>query len=148
MGHDGAMAALTYDEVLGQNLRAARARARLDQAVVVDRMRALGYTTWHRQTMGKIERGDRRLLATEVMALAWVLGASYFELIKPAESVGLVAFPSGAVIAAWSVTASIGTYNDGSVTWDGTVPHVTVTELDQSISIIRHPRFPPAPGKS
>ena len=36
-------------------------------------MRALGFTNWHRQTMGKVERGDRRLLAVEVMALARVL---------------------------------------------------------------------------
>ena len=148
MGHDGAMAALTYDEVLAGRLRAARAEAGLDQAVIVERMRALGYATWHRQTMGKIERGERRLLVGEVMALAWVLGVTLLELMKPAESAGLVAFPSGELIAAHSIAASLGAYNDGAVTWSGTTPRVTVTELDQSIQILRYPRFLPAPGKS
>ena len=141
------MAALSYDEVLAASLRAARARAGLDQAVIVERMRALGYTTWHRQTMGKIERGDRRLLAAEVMALAWALGVTIFELMKPAESACPVEFPSGERIAAHSVAASLGAYNDGAVTWDGTVPEVRVTELDQTINIVRHPRLPAPPAK-
>lgn len=140
------MAALSYDEILAANLRAARARVKLDQAVVVERMRALGYTTWHRQTMGKIERGDRRLLAGEVMALAWVLGVTIFELMKPAESAGLVEFPSGERIAAHSIAASLGAYNDGAVTWEGTTPTVGVTGLNQTINIIRTPRVPATPG--
>lgn len=142
MGHDGPVAADSYDGVLAANLRAARARAGLDQAVVVERMRALGYTTWHRQTMGKIERGDRRLLAAEVMALAWALGVTIFELMKPAESAGLVEFPSGSRIGAHSVAASLGAYNDGAVRWNGAEAEVTVTELDQTINIIRTPRLP------
>lgn len=146
MGHDGPVAALSYDQVLAANLRAARARAGLDQAVIVERMRALGYTTWHRQTMGKIERGDRRLLAGEVMALAWTLGTTMFELMKPAESAGPVEFPSSARIAAHSVAASLAAYNDGAIRWNGAEAEVTVTGLDQKIDIVRTPRLPLPPA--
>ena len=60
-------------EAIIDNVRAYRARRRLDQADVVMAMRALGYTNWHRQTMSKVERGERRLLAEEIIGLARVL---------------------------------------------------------------------------
>jgi transcriptional regulator with XRE-family HTH domain len=60
-------------ETIIDNVRAYRARRRLDQADVVREMRALGYTNWHRQTMSKVERGERRLLAEEIVGLAKVL---------------------------------------------------------------------------
>jgi hypothetical protein len=60
-------------EAIIDNVRAYRARRRLDQADVVMAMRALGYTNWHRQTMSEVERGERRLLAEEIIGLARVL---------------------------------------------------------------------------
>ena len=45
------------------NIRATRARKKLDQADVSERMRKLGYTSWHRQTLGKVDRGERKLAA-------------------------------------------------------------------------------------
>jgi hypothetical protein len=48
-----------YGDILAGNMRAERSRKRLGQASVVARMRALGYDRWHRQTMGKVERGER-----------------------------------------------------------------------------------------
>jgi hypothetical protein len=68
-----------------------------------------------------------------------------FELLKPAESAGPVEFPSGQRIAAHSVAASLAAFNDGAVRWDGDRPEVRVTELDQTINIVRTPRIPPAP---
>ena len=130
------------------DVRAARARAGLDQAVIVERMRALGFTTWHRQTQGKAERGERRLLgAGEIMALAWCLGTTVFELLKPADTDGLIRFPSGDVIAAHSVAMSVGSYNDQAVTWQDGEPRFALTGLDHTISIVRHPRFPASPAK-
>jgi transcriptional regulator with XRE-family HTH domain len=146
MGHDVPMTARSYDEIVAANIRAIRARAGLDQVVIVERMRALGFTTWHRQTMGKVERGERRLLGLdELNGLARALEVSLFELLKPPETATLVRFPSGDVIAAHSIAASLGAYNDQAVTWDDTTPRFTLTELDQTISIVRHPRFPTAP---
>jgi transcriptional regulator with XRE-family HTH domain len=134
------MEALSYDQIVAANIRAARARAGLDQAVIVERMRALGFTTWHRQTQGKVERGERRLLgADEIMALAWCLGTTVFELLKPAGTDGLVRFPSGDLIAAHSVAMSVGSYNDQAVTWRDGDPSFALTDLDQTINIVRHP---------
>jgi len=147
MGHDVPMAAFSYDEIVAANIRAARARAGLDQAVIVERMRALGFRTWHRQTQGKVERGERRLLgAGELMALAWCLGTTVFELLKPADTDGLARFPSGDVIAAHSVAMSVGSYNDQAVTWEDGEPRFALTDLDQTINIVRHPRSPASPA--
>jgi len=145
--HTVAMESATYGTVLAANFRAARARADLGQEAVAARMRALGYGEWRYQTVGVVEKGKRRLLAEEVMALAWVLGVTIFELMKPAESVGPVEFPSGKHIASHSVAALIGAYNDGAVTWDGAEPEVRVTALDQTINIVRTPRLVPAPSE-
>jgi transcriptional regulator with XRE-family HTH domain len=70
-----------YDDLLAANLRAERARIHLDQASVVEQMRGLGFTTWHRQTLGNVERGGRRLLASEIFGLAMVLNTSVRSLM-------------------------------------------------------------------
>src|SRR5437016_5771650 len=53
MVHSHPMAPASYSDVILENIRAVRARRQLDQADVSERMRALGYTSWHRQTLGK-----------------------------------------------------------------------------------------------
>lgn len=63
-------------ERIAANIRAERARAGIGQADVVERMRNLGYTNWHRQTMGKVEQGERRVLAEEILGLAVCLGTT------------------------------------------------------------------------
>ncbi len=70
-------------------------------------MRALGYSECRFQTVGVVEKGKRRLTAEEVVALADVLGVTIFELMKPAESDGLIEYPSGDRRAAHSVFASL-----------------------------------------
>ena len=67
------MAPASYGDALLENIRATRARKKLDQAVVSERMRKLGYESWHRQTLGKVERGERRLAASELLGLALAL---------------------------------------------------------------------------
>jgi hypothetical protein len=84
--HNAGMESVSYREVLAGNIRAARARAGLGQELVAGRMRRLGFSEWRYQTVGVVEKGKRRVTAEEVMALAWVLQTSVYELMRPAES--------------------------------------------------------------
>jgi|SRR5271166_6071947 len=133
------MGVTTYEDVLAANIRAARARARLEQAQVVDRMRSLGFATWHRQTLGKIERGDRRLLAGELVALAWALQTNLFALLKPAEEDQVVEFPSGGAIGVASIGRSIGGLGDEAVTWPEGDDKPVFTVLDQFMRPVTPP---------
>jgi len=131
---------LSYDEIVVANVRAIRARRKLDQAEIVRRMRALGFTTWHRQTMGKIERGERGLLGPgEVLGLAAALETSIWALMAPGED-GEVKFPSGDRISARSVALSVLAYNDRSVTWDGDQPEFSAGEDDITAQVVIRPR--------
>jgi hypothetical protein len=119
------MALDTYDAVLAANIRAARVRKSLDQAVVVDRMRALGFTTWHRQTMGKVERGERRVMALEIFGLALAMEVSIPVLTTASDPDGFVELPNGKMIHGISVERLAGRgVNDHAVQWpdDGTSP--------------------------
>ena len=60
-------------------------------------MRALGFTSWLRQTMSTVEKGRRRVTAEEILALALVLGTDVTMLMLPprAEKVML---PGGQVV--------------------------------------------------
>jgi transcriptional regulator with XRE-family HTH domain len=71
-----------YSEAIIGNIRAERARKAVTQADVVTGMRALGFTNWHRQTMARIELGERRLLAEEVLGLAEVLHVPAVKLLS------------------------------------------------------------------
>jgi transcriptional regulator with XRE-family HTH domain len=74
----------SYGDVISRNIRALRARKRLDQGDVVERMRDLGFTTWHRPTLGRVERGERRLFAEELVGLVLALEAPWGNLLFPA----------------------------------------------------------------
>src|SRR5690242_7590961 len=80
-----------YGDVLAANIRAARRRPRpvLTQAAVAKRMRQLGFT-WHFQTVGNIERGERPLGAAELVALSFVLGTTAEVLLLPPSDIQLV----------------------------------------------------------
>ena len=141
------MDALSYDETVAANIRAVRALRRLDQAVIVKRMRALGFTSWHRQTLGKVERGERRLLGPEeILGLAKALETTVGVLMKPADEDGWVRFPSGAVITARSVALSVLAYNDRSVAWDGDQPGFTQGEDDITAQVVIRPRWLAGPS--
>ena len=113
-----------YDVILGRNVAAARGRARLSQSAAADRMRALGHAQWQQQVVANVERGGRRLLATEVMALAWVLETSITNLMRPTEDDGLVRLPCGAVIDGGSIALLAAGHNDHGVSWDGAEPQI------------------------
>lgn len=96
---------LTADEVLASNLRRVRRRRfwdrrytvhdplgghddpavpadDLEQEHVAARMRDLGHN-WVQQTVSEVERGRRRVTATELISLTLVLGASIGDLFDP-----------------------------------------------------------------
>jgi len=55
--------------------------ARLRQREVADRMNRLGFADWHTQTVGNIERGQRRVLVSELPGLALSFGSPIGRLI-------------------------------------------------------------------
>ena len=97
---------LTADEVLASNLRLIRRRRFWDrrytvhdplgghddpagpaddyeQEQVAARMRDLGHKNWVQQTVSEVERGRRRVTATELFSLTLVLGATIGDLFDP-----------------------------------------------------------------
>jgi hypothetical protein len=92
----------------------------LDQAVVSERMRALGYPSWHRQTLGKVERGERRLAASELLGLALALEVPIPVLLAgpPDNGIELGDYQ----ISGQDVTALASGRNNGAVRWDGNKP--------------------------
>lgn len=70
-----------YTDKITANIRAQRAYKAIKQDEVVEGMHALGYTYWHRQTVGQVEHGKRHLLAAELFGLAQVLGTSVNRLL-------------------------------------------------------------------
>ena len=117
----GRSTAPSYGDILAGSTRA-RSRKRPGQASVVARMRALGYARWHRQTMGKVERGERRLTAEEILALALVLETSVGQLLDPDQDVRMVALPSGQPVEAGTIRGSVRHRNDGMVRWQHDQP--------------------------
>jgi transcriptional regulator with XRE-family HTH domain len=116
------MAPASYSEALLENIRATRARKKLDQADVSERMRNLGYKSWHRQTLGKVERGERRLAAFELLGLAWALGTNMSVLLAgPADDDAAIELGDGEINAN-SVTALAFGRNDGAIRWEGNTP--------------------------
>jgi transcriptional regulator with XRE-family HTH domain len=77
------MAHRTYSKVLGDNLRAARARLPIGQDELASRMRKLGYGAWVRQTVSRSERGERRPAAEEIPGLAIALETTVARLMQP-----------------------------------------------------------------
>ena len=108
----------TYAEVLERNVRAARVRIGLDQEQLARRMRALGYSAWVRQTVTRVERGGRRLTAEEIPGLGFALETSVAVLLDPTPDDESVELPSGQVIYAETIRASIRFRNDRSIRWD------------------------------
>jgi transcriptional regulator with XRE-family HTH domain len=104
-------------EVITGNIKAQRARMRLKQADVAERMRALGLP-WHQQTTGAVERGEKILTAEELVWLAVCLGTTPAVLMQPQSAA--VTSPSGLKVSAQRIYAI-----DNSVTFDGNVPVIS-----------------------
>jgi transcriptional regulator with XRE-family HTH domain len=72
----------TFNDALIANFRAERARAGVQQEELAERMRGLGYK-WKRQTVSELERGERRLLAEELIGIAMALKIPASRLLDP-----------------------------------------------------------------
>ena len=136
------MAPATYADVLAGNIRAERSRKGLGQTTVVERMRALGFTSWHRQTMGNVERGERRVTADEIYALAWALETSIPTLMKASDDEKEVKFPNGQAVGAVSVRRLASGVNDRAVQWpDGATEPVIHVLADAPGVDLNAPRW-------
>ena len=123
------MAPTTYSDVLARNIRAARSRQGLSQADVVERMRALGFSAWHKPTLGNVERGQRRVQAEEILGLAACLATTVQRLMTPLWEDKWVEFPNGMglrVGAVVSLVSSTNGSNDGEICWHGNTPVRTI----------------------
>lgn len=89
----------SYDKVLAQNISAARGRLHIDQSEVIKRMRDLGFANWHRQTMGKVERGERGISPAEVIGLAAALETTAKRLMSPLPEDGPVQLATGIALS-------------------------------------------------
>lgn len=86
---------MNINDALAANLRSMQARKRLQQSDVAERMSALGYS-WRRQTVSQVMRGERRVLAEEVYALALTLETTVSSLIEMPDDAH---FPNGAALS-------------------------------------------------
>jgi transcriptional regulator with XRE-family HTH domain len=111
----------SYGTLIARNLLAARARARLKQADVAARMRALGFS-WHPQTVGEVENGRRRVTAEEILGLAAVLETSVGRIMSPLDEDHYLRLPCGQTIRGATVRDPIGFARDNSITWQDNVP--------------------------
>jgi len=119
---------MTYRDVLARNVRIARAAKRIGQQELAARMRALGFDAWLHQTVGNVERGKRRIVAEEILALALALETTIGRLMDPPPDEIAVELPSGDVILARSVIRSVRHWNDGMVSWRGNEPRIATRE--------------------
>lgn len=114
----------TYDKLVADNITAARARHRLSQRAVAERMTALGFE-WRQQIVASVETGKRRLTVAEVLGLAYALETSIGVLLEPLPEVPRVALPSGQTLDAASTAWSVRHFNDGTIEWNGNTPVFT-----------------------
>ena len=116
------MADTGYGDLIARNVAAVRARRQLDLRNVEARMRALGFEKWHRGIMGKIERGERRLLAEELLGLAYALETSIEVLMTPAtDERGYIALGEGGVHM-MHAAARVRGVSDDAIRWEGDKP--------------------------
>jgi 8-oxo-dGTP pyrophosphatase MutT (NUDIX family)/transcriptional regulator with XRE-family HTH domain len=84
-----------YNLILGRNISGDRGRLQLSQTAVAARMRALGFTDWHQQTVASVEKGKRRVTLEEVLGLVEALETTLPRLLSPINGDLWVELPSG-----------------------------------------------------
>jgi transcriptional regulator with XRE-family HTH domain len=116
------MAPTSYADVVLRNIRAWRARQKLGQADVVERMRALGFTNWHRQTLSRIEQGERRITVEEILGLAYALDVTVRRLLEPQPDDQRIDLPGGKSVEVQSVRLLVAGTHPHTFVWQGNVP--------------------------
>jgi transcriptional regulator with XRE-family HTH domain len=114
--------ALTFTEWFARNFRAARAAAGHHQGDVSERMNGLGFKEWRRQTVARVERGERRVSAEEAFWLAYVLDTSVARLMSPTEDDHWVAAPNGKTIHAQHARQRMRSTGDAAIQWHDNTP--------------------------
>jgi transcriptional regulator with XRE-family HTH domain len=124
--HDVDVAA-DYREILAANVRSARTRRHITQTSLARRMTRLGYR-WHFQTVGAVERGERRLAADELLGLSVALETPMSVLVyRSPQDEELVSLPSGLRVAL--PEARRRPDEPASLLWDGDdAPKITYGE--------------------
>jgi transcriptional regulator with XRE-family HTH domain len=116
--------AFSYGRTIAGNIAGVRARKGLKQSDVVERMNSLGYSDWHRQTLSRVERSDRRIQAEELLGLAIVLETSVTRLLAPVWEDKHVELPNGMPLGVIAVEGYIGGewVTDERILWHGNKP--------------------------
>jgi transcriptional regulator with XRE-family HTH domain len=104
-----------YASLIAANVRAARNRLGITQASCARRMRSLGFE-WHQQTVGNVERGERRLNAEELLGLSVALEVTMDALLMPPFDGVYVELPGGQWIG---LPAARPTPPSDTGLWDG-----------------------------
>ena len=115
--------------MLAGNIAAARARRRLGQADLAERMQNLGYR-WARQTVGDIETGKRQLRAGELYAISMALEIPVTTLVIPWADEGPlpeVVLPSGLILT-FSAQFRISDVPAFPVMWENNKPKFESTD--------------------
>ena len=86
-------------------------------------MRALGYS-WHPQTVGEVEKGNRRVTAEEILGLALALETTVIGLLSPVQDDKLVKLPSGEELDVRAVHELIWAGSGPAISWDGDAPRI------------------------
>jgi 8-oxo-dGTP pyrophosphatase MutT (NUDIX family)/transcriptional regulator with XRE-family HTH domain len=85
-------------------------------------MNALGFPEWRRQTVARVEQGNRRPTAEEIFALSYALETSVTRLMSPNEEDHWVTFPNGHIVHAQHGMARMRGTADGAIRWEGNTP--------------------------
>jgi transcriptional regulator with XRE-family HTH domain len=117
--NQGMPPAPTFPQWFARNFRAARAAAGFHQGDVAGRMNDLGFKEWRRQTVARVERGERKVSAEEAYWLSYVLGTTVTRLMAPSEDEHWVAVPDGRTIHAQHARQRMRSTGDGAIQWDG-----------------------------
>ncbi len=75
---------MTAGEAVAEHVRDFRVLRRLSQVDLAERMKEAGLKTWSRQTVGEVERGNRKVTVDELTALGPALGVPCTRLLDPA----------------------------------------------------------------
>lgn len=95
------------EKVIGENLRTRRlALQPLTQEQVADKVGKLLDASWSRQTVYVAEKGGRSFTASELLALALVLGTNVEALFRPPLEADEIALPSGRALTRDELTYS------------------------------------------
>jgi transcriptional regulator with XRE-family HTH domain len=132
----------SYDEVVAANITAARARRKLSQKAVAERMDALGYG-WRQQIVAAAENGRRKITVGEVFGLALALETSVMSLLESPRDDGPVQLPSGAEVLFLTMHELFWGGTEHGVRWDGNVPRFPTEEPSQGWTLSYTNPIPP-----